>query len=407
MPKLFQINTTCNRGSTGHIAEMLGLVSADHGYDCYMAYGRFFQPSKMPVFRVGNTVTHGIHLLGTRLFDAHGLFSLIPTRHLINIVDRINPDIIHLHNIHGYYINYRLLFSFLSTINTPIVWTFHDCWPITGHCSHFDYLNCTKWKQSCYECPGLSVYPKSLFWDHSAVNYRLKQQSFTSVIDKLTIVTVSNWLEGIVRQSFLRDAHITTINNGIDTKVFDIQTERHAMLPPDKKIVLCVASAWNDRKGYSDILKLSSILDDLYSIVVVGLTKDQLRSLPRRIIGFSRTESVKELALLYSSADVFINPTWEDSLSMTNIESQACGTPVITYRTGGTVETVLPETGIVVDKGNVLALKEAIETICSVGKHNYSAACRQHVLQCFKDSDRYSEYVRLYDRLIKDSKGQY
>ena len=219
---LFQINSSCNRGSTGRIAEFIGKKAKEVGYEGYIAYGRHYLPTDLHPIKIGNSFSNGLHLAASRLLDNHGLLSTAPTKRLVYEMKMIKPDIVHLHNIHGYYLNYKVLFEYLIEAKIPVVWTLHDCWPFTGHCCHFEYVGCEKWKTGCYKCPGLSVYPKSHLMDKSQRNYELKKKLFTGVIDRLTIVPVSEWLERIVRQSFLKEANIKTIHNGVDTTVFRV-----------------------------------------------------------------------------------------------------------------------------------------------------------------------------------------
>lgn len=401
MSSLFQINVTANSGSTGRIAEDIGSMVKSQGWRSVIAYGRWAAPSQNELIRIGSDYSVRKHALESRLFDNHGLASRCPTKAIIDQIGRINPDIIHLHNIHGYYLNYPILFDYLSSVNTPIVWTLHDCWPITGHCSHFDFIGCERWKTGCGHCPGLSVYPRSLFVDRSARNWRLKKECFTSVLDRLTIVPVSNWLESFVRQSFFKDATIQTIHNGVDIETFspkEVTSQKDKYSLGDKKVVLGVALPWTARKGFEDMIRLADILpSDEYQVMMVGLSDKQMKHLPSNIIGVKRTNSAVELAELYSLATVFVNPTYEDNFPTVNIEALACGTPVITYRTGGSPEAIDDETGIVIEKGDVAGLASAV---ASVDRHAFSAHCRARSL-CLFDKDKcFEKYIRLYERLL-------
>ena len=400
MKTLYQINSSCNRGSTGRIAEMIGRTAITHGYGCYMAYGRYYQPSDLQVLKMGNGFTNAMHVAFSRIFDNHGLMSSGPTKILVEQMKSVKPDIVHLHNIHGYFLNYKILFDYLKSTQVPIVWTLHDCWAFTGHCGYFDVIGCDKWKTGCNSCPGKSYYPKSILFDRSKRNYELKKELFTSVVDRLTLVPVSNWLEGFVKESFLKDAKIKTIHNGVDTSVFKPSPVPYPNISSDKKIVLGVAAIWDYRKGLDDIAKLATMLDNEYQIVVVGLSQKQKNKLPDNIIGIELTESVEQLVSLYSMASVFINPTKEDNFPTTNLEALACGTPVITYRTGGSVEAVSPETGSIVEQGNVTALKEEIVRICSCDRDSLRTLCRERAVSKFEMNNRYEEYIALYDTLL-------
>lgn len=402
MKRLFQINTVVNSGSTGRISEDIGQYAIKNGWESYIAYGRGTGQSESEIIKIGNDLDIKIHGLQTRIFDRHGLGSVLATKKLISTIDIVNPDIIHLHNVHGYYLNIKILFKFLSARNTPIVWTFHDCWPMTGHCIYFDFIGCDKWKTKCYSCPQKNTYPSSFGFDRSKQNYDLKKELFCS-LSSLTIVPVSEWLGNIIKESYLAKFPIQVINNGINTKVFQpLQNSsiRDKFKLNDKHIILGVAGEWSPRKGLKDFIELSRKLDSNYSIVLVGLNKTQIKYLPPNIIGIAKTESVEELALFYASADVFVNSTWEDNFPTTNLESLSCGTPIITYRTGGSPEAISDGTGIIVEKGDIQGLLNAIKIIREKGKNSFIATCRERALKRYNKDDRYLEYLNLYNTLL-------
>lgn len=403
MKKLLQINSVVNSGSTGRIAEEIAHTAIASGWESYIAFGRNERYSESNLIRIGNDLGIKMHGLQTRLFDRHGLGSVKSTKLFIQQVDKIKPDIIHLHNIHGYYINIEILFNYLSKVDVPVVWTLHDCWSITGHCTHFSYVGCEKWRTKCYSCPQKNEYPASLFIDRSEKNYILKNELFNS-LSNLTLVPVSQWLSDILKDSFLQKYPTNVINNGINTSVFKPSgnneiRERYGL--QNKFILLGVASIWSQRKGLEDFIELSKTLGADYQIILVGLTRKQKDQLPVEILGIERTESVEELAELYASSDVYINTTYEDTFPTTNLESLACGTPVITYNTGGSPESIDESTGIVVEQGNISKLVEAIRVIKDNGKQYYSDACVNRVNRLYKKEDRYKEYIDLYESLIK------
>lgn len=406
MPKLLQINVAINQGSTGRIAEQIGDAAMDSGWDSYIAYGRGVGKSSSKSIKIGSKIGVYLHALLTRITDRHGLYSRFATRKLIRKISAINPDIIHLHNIHGYYINYGILFGYLQNTNIPIIWTLHDCWSMTGHCAHFEFANCDRWKTGCYDCPEKKSYPGSLLFDRSKKNYVEKRELFTSVKD-MTIVPVSNWLGGIVKQSFLKDYDVNVIHNGIDIQKFQpTQSDlREKFSIFDKKIVLGVASPWSPRKGLKDIIKLSSYLSsDKYQIVLIGLSEEQLKQLPTDIIGLTRTESVEELAKWYSVADVFVNPTYEDTYPTTNLEAISCGTPVVTYRTGGSPESITSSTGRVVDKGDIAGLAKAIEELCAENREEIQSVCREYAVAHFDKRECFERYIKLYEQILTKNK---
>ena len=401
MKKLLIINVTANSGSTGRIAEEIGQTAISNGYETYFAYGRVARESKCNVIKIGNSLNVKLHGVESLLFDNHGFSSRIATKRFIRRIEEIKPDIINIHNIHGYYINVKILFEYLSKINIPVVWTFHDCWPFTGHCSYFDKYNCTKWMTECHHCPNKKGYPSSLFIDNSKNNFNRKKKLFSN-INNLNIVTPSHWLTNISKQSFLKEKNIVTIHNGTNLNVFNIKDgkKRDELKLNDRKVVLGVASIWDKRKGLDDFIKLSELLSDEYKIILVGLNKKQKESLPANIIGIERTESVHELAELYNMADVFVNPTYSDNFPTTNIEALACGTPVITYKTGGSPEAVDEKTGVVVEQGNINQLKEAIELIAK-NKGEYSENCRERAVNLYNKQDRFNDYIKLFNSLTE------
>lgn len=403
MPILFQINSVVNSGSTGRIVEDISNIAVANGWDSYIAYGRWEYNSQSKLIKVGSIVDIYAHGLISRLFDKHGLGSKKSTLKLLKIIQDIKPDIIHLHNIHGYYINYALLFDYLSKINIPVVWTLHDCWPITGHCSYFDYLKCDKWVKYCNLCPQIFSYPKSLFCDRSERNYYDKKKYFTSV-DKMVLVPVSDWLLNIIDHSFLNMYPKKRIYNGIDLSQFYIKDVREFVFESYKinteYLILGVANIWDLRKGFNDFIKLRELLPSNFMIVLVGISKQQKRNLPKGIIGIQRTDTISKLTDLYCAADIYLNLTYEDNFPTTNLEALACGTPVITYRTGGSVESVTTDVGMIVDQGDFSNLVDSINTIIHNGKEKYASFCRQKALMEYSKKDRFYEYFELYNEIL-------
>lgn len=401
MRKSLQINSVVSSGSTGRIAEEIGQTAIEKGWQSYIAYGRNERPSQSNLIKIGNDWDVRMHGLQTRIFDNHGLASKNATKKFISTIERIDPDIIHLHNLHGYYINYEILFSFLKSSNIPVIWTLHDCWPFTGHCAHFEHITCNKWKTGCYSCPLKRKYPSSYTFDRSFKNYNQKNGIFNSLTN-LTLVPVSDWLNEIIESSYLKNYPRKVINNGIDVDVFSPQhnvksiKEKYGI--SDKFIVLGVSSYWNQSKGLNDFIKLSAQKE--MAIILVGVTKKQKENLPNGIIGIEKTESQVELSELYSAADVFVNPTYNDTFPTTNLEALACGTPVITYKTGGSPEAIDSTTGIVVEKGDFNGLVSAIREIKKNGKDYYYSACVKRAKELYNKEDRYQEYIDLYNKML-------
>lgn len=422
MPKLLQINVTANWGSTGKIAEAIGNAAIAQGWESYIAYGRMANTSASTLIKVGNRCDQLWHGVVSRLFDRHGLASRHATRQLVEEIERIQPDIIHLHNIHGYYLNYQTLFDYLKKADRPVVWSLHDCWSFTGHCSHFVTAGCERWKTQCHDCPLLGKeYPKSWVVDRSQKNYLQKRKAFTDV-KQLVLVPVSQWLAGLVKESFLGSYPIHCIQNGIDLQQFIPCGERTDVLMkwginPTTRVVLGVASVWEKRKGFDDMMALWQYLSKEYTIVLVGVTDKQKAALPDGIVGINRTNDVRELAELYSAADVYVNPTYADTFPTTNLEALACGTPVVTYRTGGSSEAVDEATGRVVEVGDVAALAVVVQDTCSAfkgssalqrskssmpfGRSSGSNACRKRAERLFDKNSCFEKYVGLYTRLAR------
>lgn len=407
MPKLLQINVCVNQGSTGRIAEQIGEAAISCGWDSYIAYGRGAGKSNSKTIKICSKIGICIHALLTRLTDRHGLFSTRATRKLVKQIKEIKPDIIHLHNIHGYYLNYKVLFEYLNKSNIPVVWTLHDCWTMTGHCTHFEYAKCNKWRTECYNCPEKRSYPTSWLMDRSKKNYINKKQNF-SAIKNLTIVPVSNWLGSIVQNSFLKDKRVNVIQNGIDIRTFQPIASNSLIEQYNlavKRIILGVASPWSSKKGLRDFVKLYDGLDSTrYQIVLIGLNKEQTQQLPNGILGLERTNSVEELAKWYSVADVFVNPTYEDTYPTTNLEAISCGTPVVTYRTGGSPESITSSTGRVVDKGDIAGLAKAIEELCAENREEIQSVCREYAVAHFDKRECFERYIKLYEQILTKNK---
>lgn len=401
--KILQINSTINTGSVGRIAEEIGQLFMNSGHDSYMAYSSLgANGSQLKLLKIGNMADVYLHGIKTRLLDKHGFGSKYVTQKLIRQIKEINPDVIGLHNIHGYYINIELLFNYLKEAGKPVIWTLFDCWPFTGHCSYYDFAQCERWKTGCYNCPEKKLYPASWVIDNSKSNYIRKKEIFNDV-ENLTIVTHSNWLAEQVNQSFLSDYPVVIINNGVNLDVFkpvnsDWVTKKYNL--ENKKLILGVANNWSRRKGLKDFIELGKHLPSDYQLLLVGLNAEQQKTLPEDIISISRTENTEELTALYSAADVFVNPTLQDNFPTTNIEALACGTPVITYNTGGSPEAIDEFTGYVVSKGDVKGLIIAIEKIIKLGKVHFSPICRKRAEIFFNKDERYRDYIHLYHQLL-------
>ena len=395
--RILQINTTVNSGSTGRIAEDIGKTLISAGYESHIAFGRGKQKSNSKLIKIGNKLDFYVHGIISLFTDRHGFGSKRATKRFLKQIDLIKPDAIGLHNIHGYYLNVDILFKYIKDKNIPILWTFHDCWPFTGHCTY--NTDC----DNCKNCQR--KYPTSIFLNQTTRNFRDKKLIFNQV-KKLQIITPSIWLKDLVKQSFLKHP-AACINNGIDLNQFkpseNFTKLKEKLHLKNKKIILGVASTWDQRKGLSDFIQLALLLDANYQIILIGLSSKQIQRLPKNIIGVQRTESISELANYYSMADVYINPTHKDNFPTTNIEALACGTPVITYDTGGSPEAIDANTGVVIEKGDIKGVWNAIQKLSLQSQEHYKKVCRTRAEQLFNKEDRYQEYLELYKNLTSIS----
>lgn len=397
--KIVQING-CSFGSTGKIMFGISEVARENGFAVKCVYPvTSVNKNKTPAIdeiRIGTHNSRRFNILIGRITGLSGRFSYIETYILLKKLDEFKPDIIQLHNLHESYINLSMLFNYINKNNIKIFWTLHDCWAFTGHCAHFDYIGCDKWKTKCEHCQLKKAYPKSYFADTSEISYKFKKKLFTSV-KNMTIITPSKWLAELTEQSFLNKYPIKVIYNGIDLRIFKPSesdfVKKYSL--KGKKIVLSLASVWTKNKGIADVLELSNRLKDDYKFVVVGSLSDT--SLPENIIYIPRTESQTELAEIYTAADIFINPTYEDNFPTVNIESLACGTPVITYNTGGSPEALDDTCGAVVERGNIDEMEKEIKRVCE--ERPYSEENCLSRAKMFDMNDKFKEYVELYKSL--------
>lgn len=358
--KYLFINSVAGFGSTGRIAADKCRELMAQGHDCVLAYGRQkANCNDIKTVQIGKPLDYQLHGVMSRVFDNHGFGSAHATRVFLSWVKEYDPDVIWLHNIHGYYINIAQLFRYLKTCGKKIIWTLHDCWTFTGHCAHFDFIGCERWKTGCHDCPQKGEYPASLLLDNSRGNYEKKKALFTGIPD-LTLITPSRWLANLVKESFLGEYPVEVVYNTINREIFKPAASdfraKHGL--ENQKILLGVASVWGERKGLNDFVKLSSMLDDRYKIVLVGLTPEQIKDMPKKILALPRTGSAAELAEIYTVADWFVNPTYEDTYPTVNLEARACGTRIVCYDTGGSKET-LGDTDILISRGDVQGIYAA------------------------------------------------
>ena len=395
------INAVCGTGSTGHIVADIWKTLKDQGHEVKVAYGVGEGHIVAPEDRIcfNNKVGYYAHNLLAKITDKTGEYSRHQTKKLIRRIEEFNPEVIHLHNLHGYYINYPILFDYLAKKNVPVIWTLHDCWAYTGHCTHFSYVNCSKWMNLCSNCPQKREYLKSYVIDQSRNNYEKKKKSFCA-IPHMTIVTPSVWLASMVSLSFFKQYEVKVIPNGIDSDIFkikasDFKKRNHI---ENKEMVLAVANVWDEKKGYSDIVRISEKLDsNQYQIVMVGVSKEQMQALPKTVLPIMRTNSVDELVEIYSEADVFINLSYEETMGMVTVEALACGVPCFVYNKTAVPEVVDEKSGKIFEAGDIDSVCNAITN----KEYKSLTGMRQRAL-CFEKKKEYGKYLDLYSTVIQN-----
>lgn len=394
--KIVQINSECGRGSTGRIALSISNLLTQRGIENYIFYsGNHISDYEFGI-QVNSKFDLRCHQVLSCFFGNQGWHSYFATKKLIRKLEDIKPNVIHLHNIHGYYLHVPTLFNYLKKQKIRVVWTLHDCWPITGHCTHFINNGCNKWKTECKQCANKREYPYSWFFDRSRELYRQKKELFTGFKDMI-VVTPSHWLANIVAESFLKDCKLEVLPNGINLSVFhpiedNLRTQFHC---EGKKIILGVSAVWNVSKGLDIFCELANRLDDSYQIILVGTTDKVDAKLPKNIISIHRTQNQEELVKIFSMADLFLNPTRADNYPTVNLESIACGTPVMTFQTGGSPESAGMDNSMII-KSNTIE-----ETMAKIGSHDFSkkdsARCNE-LRKLFDERLCYEKYLELYQR---------
>lgn len=403
--RIVQINGGA-KGSTGKIMMGIAEVARAQGHEVMCASPitttNRDAGEDCGYYRIGTFNSRRVNVALARITGFNGCFAWFETYKLLKKIDEFKPDIIHLHNLHDSYINLPMLFSYIKKHNVPTVWTLHDCWAFTGQCPYFTIVKCDKWKVGCHNCPQYKEYPASLY-DNTKKMWQLKKKWFTGV-KNMTIVTPSEWLAGLARESYLKQYPIEVINNGIDLNVFKPThsnfRERYE-IPAEKHIILGVSFAWGYRKGLDCFVEIAEKLGEQYQIVLVGTDDEIDKNLPHNIISIHRTQNQKELAEVYSAADVFVMPTREENYPTVNMEAIACGTPVVTFRTGGSPEMLDDKTGIVVEANNIEAIEKAIKDICEkkgCNDEDYIVAYSKK----FNMQKRFTDYIELYATVLEE-----
>lgn len=362
--KVLLINEVLGTTSTGKICAQIAEEMEDKGCEVQVAYGRWKDvPPKYQKFAhyIGSDLEVKLHVFQTRLFDTNGFGSKLATKKFLAWADDFKPDLLWLHNLHGYYINIEMLFAWIKKhSDLQIKWTLHDCWAFTGHCTHFAAVHCNQWKTKCSHCSQLRRYPSCYFKGNVRRNYERKRNAFTGV-KNLTLITPSNWLANLVHDSFLNEYPVEVQYNVVDTRVFKPTSSdfRDRYELQNKIVILGVANVWDERKGLTDLYSLAQMLNDHYRVVIVGLNRKQIKKMPKNVIGIQRTDSPKELAAIYTAADVLVNPSREETFGMTPLEAEACGTPSIVYENTACAE-VAQKSGNMIVPQNVQSIYKTL-----------------------------------------------
>lgn len=393
--KIVQINATCGIGSTGKIcvgiSQLLSAFEMENHIVCSKS-------NDYPLGIICSTSNYTLmQAVQSRMIGNYGFQSKRETKRMIRELERLHPDIVHLHNIHGHDCNLSILFSYFKEHGTKLIWTFHDCWAFTAYCPYFTRVQCDKWKTSCERCPQYRDH--SFLFDRSKFLYQKKKDLFAGL--DMTIVTPSQWLADLVKESFLGEYPVSVIHNGIDLSVFrptETRFREKYRIPHDKNILLGVAFDWGIRKGLDVFVELAERLDPKhYQIVLVGTNDAVDKLLPANVISIHRTQNQQELAEIYSAADLFLTPTREDNYPTVNMEALACGTPVLTFKTGGSPEMLDETCGSVVSVDDVTAFEEEIIRICT--ERPFTTAQCLNRAATFDQNQKFKEYIDLYERV--------
>lgn len=406
---IVEINT-CNYGSTGKIMLQIAQTARDRHHNVWVAYHNHRLNRIKEVensILIGNKPTFFLHTKLNLYTGLNGCGSVFSTLKFLRIIKKLRPDLIQLHNLHNCYINLPLLFRFIKKNKIPVVWTLHDCWSFTGQCAHFDMIKCRKWKEGCHNCEQIHLYPAS-YVDKTETMWKLKKKWFCGV-ENMTLVTPSEWMAERAKESFMGGYPVQVINNGIDLSIFTKKQNNFREkynIPKDKKILLGVSFGWGIKKGLDVFVSLAERLDsDKYQIVLVGTNEETDKQLPANIISIHKTNNQSELAEIYSAADIFVNPTREEALGLVNIEANACGTPVVTFRSGGSPECICAESGSIVERDDIDAMEKEIVRICEENPFSKDD-CRKQAIK-FDMNIKFKEYADLYERIyIKNNSGR-
>ena len=400
--RVLMINSFFSVGGPPRIMNGIYDTLKENGHECKIAAAREKEYAPKDSIKIGNKLTVYKNAILSRLFDSEGFCAKSETKKLVEQIEEYKPDIIHIHNLHGYYINIEILFDYLKSANIPVVWTLHDCWVFTGHCPHFDFVGCSQWKSGeCRKCIQKAIYPKCIGFSNSHKNYKRKKKAFTG-INNMISVSVSHWLKSTISKSFLKDYQCEVIYNGVNLECFKPTKSdfRKKYGLENKSLLLGVAQHWELRKGFDDFIELAKRLDSEYAVVLIGISDEQKKQLPDNVIAIDSTNSAEELAEIYTAADLFLNLSVEETFGLVTVEALACGTPVLVYNKTASPELIDESCGMVVKKEN--GIDALYDAVCQKLWKNLSPDDCVSRAEKFDKNKKYIEYVRLYEKIVKD-----
>lgn len=402
--RVLTINSVYNSGSTGKIAAAIHKGLLERGHISSIAYGRGEVVNDPGVYHIGWDWEVKLHVLHTRLFGTVGHGSILGTIQLLKYMDKFKPDVVHFHNIHGYFVNVYMLVDYIRQKEIPVVWTLHDDWAFTGRCGYF--YECERWKRGCGDCPNLAEYPSTLFLDRSAGEWKRKRKAFCS-IQRLVLTPPSQWLADDVRRSFLGDKWIEVVPNGIDTQDTFYPRDRNELrqkigISQTQPVVLAVAPDFtNERKGGKYVIELANAVEkDNIKVLIVGW-KGDTNSLPPNVIALPPTQNQHELAECYSAADVFVITSRGENFPTVVLESLACGTPVVGFKVGGIPEQANGHCGITVTPGDVVELRKGVLRVLSKRDSFVRKSCRKTAVEKYSNQVMIEKYISIYRELLK------
>lgn len=394
--KILQINAVYGHGSTGVIVRDIEQMCESSGIECYVASPDPKVNDAKRGFLIGNAFDHKLHAVLSRINGKQAYFSRWATRRLLKFIDKIEPDVVHLHNLHSNYIHLNMLLQYLAKKDIQTIVTLHDCWFYTGGCFHYKATACMRWLEGCGHCPKKRQDTPAYLWDCSA-SILADRKKYLLAIPRLTVTGVSEWISNEAKRTFFADTPVVTIRNGVDLDVFKPTPSdfRSRLELQDKYIILGPASKWLQPLNKSVLTYFSEHMQPDEVLLLFGATDCPL-PMPENVRLYGYTRNREELAALYTCADVFVNTTREDSLSLINVEAQACGTPVVTFDATGPRETVDQVHGFRVSVGDANGLIKIIQSIRLSNNNGIIAKCRKFVSDYFEVNANYQKYIDLY-----------